>query len=175
MIYHLLRSAALSSAVLFSFTTAAKANSSNDGAKVIMVQNTQDKALADIQTALSRIDKALQSRPIPRPIYPPFENGQIEKWLEDSLLARKTAKAASEQFLPKFAKVDLGNNPGTVAQGSPYDNNDVSRLLRYAASQLRTSDESLGAMAKSMSDGLNGYENEMQYYKGPTAQENLSA
>jgi len=68
----------------------------------------------------------------------------------------------------------LGSNPGTVSQGAPYDNNDVNRMMRYAASQLQASDKSLSTMAKAMSDGLTGYENEMQYYKGPSATENFA-
>ncbi len=151
----------------------ASANNTQNKADVIMAQSSNDQALADIQSALGKIDRALQERRVPRPIYPPFEDDQIETWIEDADKARRTAKGALE-YLPKFAKVDLGSNPGTVSQGAPYDNSDVQRMTRFATSQLRASDKSYADMSQSMSEGLNGYSNEMQYYKGPTASENFA-
>jgi len=144
-----------------------------DKAQMILVQSDTDQAMSDIRLALAKIDKALQANPIPRPIYPPFEEGQIEKWIADADKGRRTAKASLE-YLPKFAKVDLGNSPGTVSQGAAYDNSDVQRMLRYANSQLQASNKSYTDMSKAMSDGLVGYSNEMQYYKGPSAKENFA-
>ncbi len=156
-----------------SISGVAQSQTSQNEAQIMTVQADDTQAKADIRAALAKIDRGLQSRPVPRPIYPPFEDGQIEKWIEDAALARKTI-LASQDYLPKFAKVDLGSNPGTVSQGAPYDNSDVQRMQRYATSQRAKSDKSYADMSKAMSDGLNGYQNEMQYYKGPTAEENFA-
>lgn len=148
-------------------------SSPQDTQNIMTVQADDTQALADIRAALAKIDRGLQSRPVPRPIYPPFEEGQIETWIKDAALARRTI-VASQKFMPTFAKVDLGRNAGTVSQGAPYDNSDVQRLQRFADAQKRASDKSYATMAQAMSDGLNGYQNEMQHYKGPTAAENFA-
>jgi len=136
-------------------------------------QTDKDKAMNDIQKALAKMDKGLQSVPVPRPIYAPFEEGQLETWIKDSARARTIAKVSYET-LQKFEKLNLPATRGTVSQGAAYDQSDVNRLLRYARSQYDKSNKSYQTMSKSMSDGLRGYEQEMQYYKGPTAAENFA-
>lgn len=161
----------IGTALALAFSVTAQANPIREG--IIMAKADNDKAMADIQAALKKIDGGLQKRKVPRPIYPPFEDGQIEKWLDDATKARQVAKISLDT-LPKLAKANLGSNSGTVSQGAPYDNNDVQRMMRFAKSQLQASNKSNATMSKAMSDGLNGYANEMQYYKGPTAKENFA-
>lgn len=173
MIFKKLGQVILAGAVGFSFAGVAASYSPQDSGAIVTVKADNTQAIADIRAALKKIDNGLQSRPVPRPIYPPFEEGQIETWIKDAALARKTI-LASQEYLPKFAKVDLGMTQGSVSQGAAYDNSDVERMQRFAASRLKASNKSYADMSKAMSDGLVGYQNEMQYYKGPTAKENFA-
>lgn len=173
MIFRTLTSLCIASGCAVVFSNTAQAQVPHDGAKIMTVQSDNAQALNDIRAALKKIESGLQKRRVPKPIYPPFEDGQIDKWIKDAADARKVI-IASQDYLPKFAKIDLGNSPGTVSQGTDYDNSDVQRLMRFANSQFAASNASYATMSKAMSDGLEGYRNEMKFYKGPSAKENFA-
>lgn len=173
MISLIFRGASVSICLAVFSLSAVQTNAQIQQGEIKMAQADNAKAMADIQLALKKIDKGLQTHRVPKPIFPPFEDGQIESWIEDANKARRIAKVSAET-LPTFAKINFGSNPGTVSQGAPYDNSDIARLQRFAASQLKASDKSYADMRKAMSDGLTGYEQEMQYYKGASASENFA-
>jgi len=112
MISLIFRGASVSICLAVFSLSAVQTNAQIQQGEIKMAQADNAKAMADIQLALKKIDKGLQTHRVPKPIFPPFEDGQIESWIE--------------------------------------------------------------AVSYTLSDGLTGYEQEMQYYKGASASENFA-
>jgi len=146
-------------------------------------QTDKDKAMNDIQKALAKMDKGLQSVPVPHPIYAPFEEGQLETWIKDSARARTIAKVSYET-LQKFEKLNLPATRGTEQEMQYYKGptaaENFARLKRFGegALALETALNRDGAQAKTFLEKLDGYqaklaqanEKALENFKLPKAQ-----
>ena len=92
----------------------------------------QQQKLGDVQARLATLQQNFVDYPIPALPEIPFDKAQAESWVQASSNARTVADHTVQQLADIIELAYLPKNPGTPQNGSPYDKDDVSRLLRFA-------------------------------------------
>jgi len=100
--------------------------------------------LGDVQGILASIEASLQSSVVAKMMWKPFGDSDAMRFVETISKTKAVASAAiiEIQRIAPNARLET-NNPGTVQQGAPYDRNDMNRLLQWADSNIKKSDEAL--------------------------------
>lgn len=126
----------------------------------------QTEAVGDVQSELRDMERKLQEKRAPKALTAPFSAQTAELWVTAAVEAKKTAQAATKR-LPEIAKTARleKNNPDTVQRGSPYDHQDINRLLRFAQSTVQKVDESRDATLSNIKVQLGGLDNELDYFR----------
>lgn len=103
----------------------------------------QQSEVGDVQAQLAAIEAALRQHPAPQWLPAPFTEAEALQWATNIGAAKGTAETAIEQIQQIAAVAHLPLTRGTVAQGAPYDRQDLDRLLGWANRILRGVDESV--------------------------------
>ena len=126
----------------------------------------QTEAVGDVQTELRELEAKLQEKRAPKALTAPFSAQTAKLWVAAAVEAKKTAQAAAQRLPEISTTVRLEkNNPGTVQQGSPYDHQDINRLLRFAQGTVQKVDESRDTTLSNIKAQLGGLDNELDYFR----------
>jgi outer membrane murein-binding lipoprotein Lpp len=126
----------------------------------------QSATLGDVQGTLRSLEEKLFATRAPAALALPISEATAAAWVQ----AAVTAKQNAEQSITELAKITQEaslekNNPGTVAQGSPYDRQDIDRLNRFANDTLRKTDESRDTTIGTIKAQLDAMEHELDYFR----------
>ncbi|MDA0339654.1 MAG: hypothetical protein O2910_07425 [Proteobacteria bacterium] len=127
--------------------------------------NAQKSSLGDVQAILAKIEATLRANREPRWFPAPFDNKQAQDWANASANAKQTAQNAIAELQRIAPTAHLPVNRGTVQDGSPYDKQDLDRLLRFATSIVSDVDEAIDTTRDTLKSQFPAQDNTLNYYR----------
>jgi hypothetical protein len=119
----------------------------------------------DVQARLAQIEANLQHQRAPQWLPAPFDDAEAAAWVGRAAAAKVQAQQAIDQIQEIAATAQLPLTRGTVAQGAPYDRQDLNRLLGVANRTLRQVDEALDVTLRNLQAQFEAQDRELGYFR----------
>ena len=133
---------------------------------LLMTMGLATPVMADeVQVLLADIEQRLANNPAPDSLPAPFDDAVAGQWHRRAVAAREAATLAIETTTRLAETVDLPLTRGTVAQGAPYDRQDLSRLNGWAQRILRQVDEAVQETNNNLRFTFEHQDRELNYFR----------
>lgn len=131
----------------------------------IQTAEQQSHGLGDVQQRLATLEAALHHYPAPPMLPAPFDEAEARRWVNYAGYAKRNALNAITELEIIRDNAYLPHTRGTVAQGAPYDSQDVQRLLNFAQRIVSGVDTAVDETTSQLRHQINFQDRELNYYR----------
>lgn len=131
----------------------------------IQAAEQQSHRLGDVQQRLRTLEASLHQYPAPPGLPAPFDETEAVQWVNYAGHAKRNALDAITELEIIRDSAHLPHTRGTVAQGAPYDSQDVQRLLNLAQRIVSGVDTVVAETTAQLRHQINFQDRELDYYR----------